>query len=109
MKQPINRYTIFSILILATLTLGFQCMKPAPGEKDPESSSGLENEMQNESEDRLMMAEIFTLDIPLGLDPELQYIPEDNPLTAEKIELGKMLYFPRPHETPTPTSNHAQP
>ncbi len=93
MKRPINHYTIFSILILATLTLGFQCMKPAPGEKAPEPSSGLENEMQNESEDRLMMAEIFTLDIPLGLDPELQYIPEDNPLTAEKIELGKMLYF----------------
>lgn len=29
--------------------------------------------------------------VPLGL-PEL-WVPEDNPLTAEKIELGKLLYF----------------
>jgi len=93
MKKPINPYTISSILILTTLTFGFQCMKPAPGEKDTDPSSGLENELQNMSEDSPIMAEIFTLDIPLGLDPELQYIPEDNPLTAEKIELGKMLYF----------------
>jgi len=35
----------------------------------------------------------FELKIPLGLDPQLQYIPENNPLTAEKIALGKMLYF----------------
>ena len=79
MKQPINPYTISLILILTSLTLGFQCMKPPPEEKV--------------HEDRPMMAEIIVLDIPLGLDPELQYIPEDNPLTAEKIELGKMLYF----------------
>ncbi len=37
--------------------------------------------------------EKFELKIPLGLDPQLQFIPEDNPLTAEKIALGKMLYF----------------
>jgi len=35
----------------------------------------------------------FELKIPLGLDAQLQYIPADNPLTAEKIELGRMLYF----------------
>ncbi len=35
----------------------------------------------------------FALQIPLGLEAQLQYIPEDNPLTAEKIELGRMLYF----------------
>jgi cytochrome c peroxidase len=35
----------------------------------------------------------FALQIPLGLDAQLQYIPEDNPLTAEKVELGRMLYF----------------
>ncbi len=29
--------------------------------------------------------------VPLGL-PELK-IPADNPMTAEKVELGKMLYF----------------
>ena len=30
-------------------------------------------------------------DVPLGL-PELK-IPEDNPMSAEKVELGKLLYF----------------
>lgn len=31
--------------------------------------------------------------LPLGLDPYMVKIPEDNPLTVEKIELGKILYF----------------
>ncbi len=30
--------------------------------------------------------------VPLGLDPDLN-VPKDNPLTPEKIELGKLLYF----------------
>ena len=32
--------------------------------------------------------------IPLGLDRFLP-VPEDNPLTAEKIELGRRLFFDR--------------
>lgn len=31
--------------------------------------------------------------VPLGLDNENLNIPPDNPLTPEKVELGKMLYF----------------
>ncbi len=30
---------------------------------------------------------------PLGLDPDAFMVPEDNPVTPEKAELGKMLYF----------------
>ncbi|MBI4583970.1 MAG: hypothetical protein HY717_08100 [Planctomycetes bacterium] len=33
------------------------------------------------------------LSLPLGLDPYEQKIPADNPITPEKIELGKLLYF----------------
>ena len=35
----------------------------------------------------------YTLPLPLGLQAGAAYIPEDNPLSAEKIELGKLLYF----------------
>lgn len=35
----------------------------------------------------------YELQFPLGLDPDVLMIPEDNPLTREKVELGKMLYF----------------
>ncbi len=36
----------------------------------------------------------YKLSIPAGLDPNYaKWIPANNPLTAEKIELGKMLYF----------------
>ena len=42
-----------------------------------------------------MLAELLvTLAIPLGLDLYLP-VPEDNPLTAEKIELGRQLFFDR--------------
>lgn len=33
------------------------------------------------------------LDLPLGLDPDLVYIPANNPLTDQKIALGKQLFF----------------
>jgi cytochrome c peroxidase len=35
----------------------------------------------------------FKLAVPLGLDPDAMQIPENNKLSAAKIELGKMLYF----------------
>ena len=36
----------------------------------------------------------YQLTIPAGLDPDYaKWVPADNPLTADKIELGKMLYF----------------
>lgn len=34
----------------------------------------------------------FKLELPLGLQAQAAYIPANNPLTAEKIELGKLLY-----------------
>src|SRR5215470_19371883 len=34
-----------------------------------------------------------TLDLPLGLQASAAYVPEDNPLSAAKIELGRLLYF----------------
>jgi len=35
----------------------------------------------------------YTPPIPLGLDKKAFYVPGDNPLTQEKIELGRLLYF----------------
>jgi cytochrome c peroxidase len=35
----------------------------------------------------------YMLELPLGLQKEAAYIPPDNPLTSEKIELGRQLYF----------------
>ena len=35
----------------------------------------------------------FTMVLPLGLQADAAYIPEDNPITLEKAHLGKLLYF----------------
>ena len=35
----------------------------------------------------------YTLVLPLGLQAAAAYIPEDNPLSQAKIELGRKLYF----------------
>ncbi len=35
----------------------------------------------------------YTLQIPFGLDESAMAIPDDNPLTKEKIELGRLLFF----------------
>jgi cytochrome c peroxidase len=39
--------------------------------------------------------EEFRLRMPLGLDERALVIPADNPLTQEKIDLGKQLFFDR--------------
>lgn len=38
-------------------------------------------------------AQEFKLRVPLGLDERALIIPQDNPMTLEKITLGKQLYF----------------
>lgn len=35
----------------------------------------------------------WSMQLPLGLDPEMANIPEDNPMSEEKVALGKLLYF----------------
>ena len=35
----------------------------------------------------------FRLTLPLGLEADSLVIPKDNPLTTEKVELGKLLFF----------------
>lgn len=35
----------------------------------------------------------YALELPLGLQADAAYVPDDNPLSKEKIELGKFLYF----------------
>ena len=37
--------------------------------------------------------ESFSLDFPLGLDEDSVIIPKDNPITKEKVALGKLLFF----------------
>lgn len=37
--------------------------------------------------------EKYTPEIPLGLDEEAFIVPEDNPMTKDKIELGRLLFF----------------
>jgi cytochrome c peroxidase len=35
----------------------------------------------------------FTMELPLGLQANAAYVPDKNPITPEKIALGKVLYF----------------
>lgn len=35
----------------------------------------------------------YEMALPLGLEADAAYVPDSNPLSAEKIELGRLLYF----------------
>ena len=61
-------------LIMVFVVLGFGCAR-------------------QELEDETLPPLPFVLTIPTGLDPDIQYIPAGNPLTAEKVELGRKLFF----------------
>jgi cytochrome c peroxidase len=49
--------------------------------------------MVQRCQDANPVTERIELEIPLGLEAGSVYIPEDNPLTREKIELGRKLFF----------------
>ncbi|MFQ5430996.1 MAG: cytochrome-c peroxidase [Nitrospinota bacterium] len=43
--------------------------------------------------DEKVYFEDFTLDLPLGLEAEKFYVPADNPISREKVELGRALFY----------------
>lgn len=46
-----------------------------------------------EGERETLKSGSFSLELPLGLQADSAYIPEDDPMTQAKIDLGKLLYF----------------
>ncbi|MCB1214539.1 MAG: c-type cytochrome [Deltaproteobacteria bacterium] len=80
---------IFIVLALSLSLL--HCKKEKP---NPEANVKVQDTSQasNQAGDSKNIGTPFKPIIPLGLDEDLN-IPEDNPLTAEKVELGKLLYF----------------
>jgi cytochrome c peroxidase len=71
-------------IALAWLVLAAGCQQSASPPAQPVSQTP-------PSDDSAGEPEAFEVQVPLGLPPVP--IPEDNPMTAEKVELGKMLYF----------------
>jgi cytochrome c peroxidase len=59
-----------------------------PEEKKPDAKP---DEKKAEAKPANVKAEAFVVKAPLGLPPVP--VPADNPMTAEKVELGKLLYF----------------
>lgn len=69
--------------------------KPEVPPAAPEAPSGLSEKPAGEAApvagSQVPQGTPYEVKVPLGLPP--LPIPEDNPMTVEKIELGKMLYF----------------
>jgi len=65
--------------------------KQAPTDAAPASGAAQAAAAAPESSQPAPQGTPFEVKVPLGLPP--LPIPEDNPMTVEKIELGKMLYF----------------
>jgi len=45
------------------------------------------------AEPQVVQAEGVTITLPLGLQADAAYVPEDNPPTDARVELGRLLYF----------------
>ncbi len=60
-------------------------------------SAGVEKEPGSETPQPLkgetLVSNGYSIELPLGLQADAAYIPDDNPLTAGKIELGRKLFF----------------
>ncbi len=84
------------VLVLCVLATGCQ---PSPPPAAPPATQGAGEAAAEAPADQPATAPdqpaaepvAFEVKVPLGL-PALP-VPEDNPMTAEKVELGKLLYF----------------
>jgi len=72
------------LLVCAMAVLGSGAIRPS-GAADEKSSNG--------NAPAEITSGDFKLKIPFGLDPSGAVIPDDNPLTKQKIELGRLLFF----------------
>jgi len=72
--------------LLVAVSLGWTCaLSPARAVEPPAPAAQPARET--------LKSGAFEMPLPLGLQAGATYIPDNNPLTVEKIALGKLLYF----------------
>ena len=76
------RKTVFGALAICAVTV-LSSLIATPAEAGPEVNPAAREQSATE----------YKLKIPFGLEETAVVIPADNPLTNEKIELGRMLFF----------------
>lgn len=86
MQSIITRHQSAAMIILVTMlactfTMTSGCKEQPASRQQADSSKKAE------------APKTITPDIPLGLEDAKLHIPDDNPMTEAKVELGKMLYF----------------
>lgn len=93
MPKGLFRYAALGGILLATVNCGKkEAIKP-PAPEAPQAAAPAPATTPVKAEKGAPTAEGAPfLKVPLGLDTNLN-IPADNPLTPEKIELGRLLYF----------------
>lgn len=77
------KFTRFSALMFVgtMAVLGSGAMLPSDAADSKDNAAG-----------QVVQGE-YKLQIPFGLDPDSAVIPADNPLTKDKVELGRLLFF----------------
>ncbi len=76
----------FTVTLSVLLAGCSQSPPPTPTPGDPPADPGGETPTEPAEE-----TAAYEVEVPLGLPP--LPVPDDNPMTAEKVELGKLLYF----------------
>jgi cytochrome c peroxidase len=73
-----------ALRVPVTLVLSFIFAAPVRGEDKPVAAKPVAQVVKSGS---------WSMTLPLGLEADSAYIPDDNPMSDDKIALGKLLYF----------------
>jgi cytochrome c peroxidase len=75
-----------TVVILATSMAGAgaRCARAQEGQAAPKPAAAKRETLKSGT---------FAMELPLGLQADAAYIPDNNPLSTDKIALGKLLYF----------------
>jgi cytochrome c peroxidase len=80
--DTIHSAFVFLVAAILPAAAGLSCSAEAPPPAAPAVPQG-----------ETLTSGDFTLVLPLGLQADAAYIPDNNPLTQAKIDLGRKLYF----------------
>ena len=92
MQNQIGYKKLIAVVLLASAP-ACQNSEPALGPPNGTQPPSTNPPMTPAPKGEVVTSGSWSMTLPLGLKAEKAYIPDDNPISAAKIELGRTLYF----------------
>jgi cytochrome c peroxidase len=93
MKVTMRRTVTAMVVSILNIAAGAAAQATQPTPATPEHKEASATPAKAAAAGEVLRSGSWSMTLPLGLQAGAAYVPDDNPITAEKIALGRLLYF----------------